>query len=67
MTENFVFTREPDTLTIRAENRELMRWQPPEYCCELWTGDRWIDLERDLLQHIAPLLETKNPRRAAGA
>ena len=32
-----------------------MRWTP-EGRCELWTGERWVDLERDVLKPLAWLM-----------
>ena len=44
--------------SVNLKGQELMRWRVPENRCELWTGERWVDLERDVLQPIGGFVNT---------
>ncbi len=43
--------------------RDLMRWLDPDGRCEIWTGERWIDLERDVLKPLAKFHDEMEARR----
>lgn len=47
----------PNDVLLDKPPHEVMRWIKPDYRCELWTGERWIDLERDLLSKLGAVME----------
>lgn len=45
------------------EPHECMRWLADSGRCEIWTGERWIDLERDLMKPLAEFHDEMRRRR----
>lgn len=43
----------PNDISVQLQQppQSSLRWIKPDYRCEIWTGERWIDLER-LIQRL---------------